>query len=57
MTGPIYLVGALVLGLGFAWFAIQFSRNRTDARARQLFYASLLYLPLLLVVMVVDKIK
>ena len=57
LTGPIYLVGALVLGLAFVWFAIQFSRQRTDARARQLFYASLLYLPLLLVVMVLDKVK
>jgi protoheme IX farnesyltransferase len=57
LTGPLYLAGALILGLAFVWFAIQFSRQRTDARARQLFYASLLYLPLLLVVMVVDKIK
>jgi len=57
LTGPIYLVGALILGLAFVWFAIQFSRDRTIARARQLFYASLLYLPLLLVVMVLDKVK
>jgi protoheme IX farnesyltransferase len=57
LTGAIYLVGALILGLTFAWFAIQFSRDRTVARARQLFYASLVYLPLLLAVMVLDKIK
>jgi protoheme IX farnesyltransferase len=57
LTGAIYLVGALILGLTFVWFALQFSRDRTVARARQLFYASLVYLPLLLAVMVLDKIK
>lgn len=57
LTGPVYLVGALVFGLGFLWFAIQFARNLTVARARGLFYASILYLPLLLTVMVLDKMK
>jgi heme o synthase len=57
LAGPIYLVSALVFGLLFAWFALQFARDRAVARARQLFYASLLYLPLLLTVMVLDKIK
>ena len=57
MAGPVYLVGALVLGAGFLWCAIQFSRQLTLARARQLFFASILYLPLLLAVMVWDKVK
>jgi protoheme IX farnesyltransferase len=57
LTGPVYLVGALILGVAFLWFAIQFSRHLTVARARQLFYASILYLPLLLAVMVLDKLK
>jgi protoheme IX farnesyltransferase len=57
LTGPFYLAGALVLGLAFVWFAIQFSRERTDSRARQLFYVSLVYLPLLLAVMVLDKVR
>lgn len=57
LTGPVYLVGALVLGSIFLWFAIQFSRHLTIQRARQLFYVSILYLPLLLVLMVLDKIK
>ncbi|MBC8094475.1 MAG: protoheme IX farnesyltransferase [Akkermansiaceae bacterium] len=57
MTGPTYLVGALVLGFVFLWFAIQFARQLTVARARQLFYVSILYLPLLLSVMVWDKLK
>ena len=57
MAGPVYLVGALGLGLAFLWFAIQFSRHLTIPRARQLFFASILYLPLLLGLMVLDKIK
>jgi heme o synthase len=57
VTGPIYLVGALVLGLTFCWFAFQFARHLTIPRAKQLFYVSILYLPALLAVMVLDKIK
>ena len=57
LTGPAYLVGAIVLGLAFLWFAIQFARYLTVSRARQLFFVSILYLPLLLAVMVLDKIK
>jgi len=37
--------------------AIQFSRQLTLARARILFLASILYLPLLLAVMCWDKVK
>jgi len=57
LTGPVYLVGALLLGAAFLWFAIQFARHLTIPRARQLFFASILYLPLLLAVMVLDKLK
>jgi heme O synthase-like polyprenyltransferase len=39
------------------WQAVQFSRDVSFQRARQLFYASILYLPLLLGLMVLDKIK
>jgi protoheme IX farnesyltransferase len=57
VTGAVYLVGALVLGLAFLWFAVQFARQMTVPRARQLFFVSILYLPLLLVMMVLDKVK
>ncbi len=57
LTGPVYFFGALALGLVFIWFAVQFARHLTVTRARHLFLASILYLPLLLVVMVLDKIK
>jgi protoheme IX farnesyltransferase len=57
MAGTIYLVSALVLGVGFLWCAIQFARQLTATRARHLFFASIIYLPLLLALMVWDKLK
>jgi protoheme IX farnesyltransferase len=64
MAGEFYLAGALVLGAGYLWFAFQFLRQLRFARAeltlmraRQLFLASIIYLPLLLAVMVLDKMK
>ena len=55
--GIVYLAGALVLSLAFLWHAVLFARERTYQRARQLFYASIIYLPSLLVLMVCDKVK
>jgi heme o synthase len=57
LAGPIYLCGALLLGLGFLWFAMQFSRQLSRSSARRLFFVSILYLPLLLGLMVFDKVK
>ena len=57
LAGVVYMFGAIVCGLVFLAFAIQFSRHLTIPRARQLFFISILYLPLLLGLMVFDKIK
>lgn len=57
MAGTVYLAGALILGAGFLFCAIQFSRQLTLSRARQLFLASIIYLPLLLALMVFDKMR
>ncbi|HXE43501.1 MAG TPA: heme o synthase, partial [Candidatus Baltobacteraceae bacterium] len=57
MAGVIYLGGAIFLGAAFLFCAIQFSRQLTLSRAKQLFLASILYLPLLLAVMCLDKLK
>jgi protoheme IX farnesyltransferase len=57
MVGPLYLAGALVLGAGFFWCAVRFARNLSMDRARQMFFASIVYLPLLLALLVFDKIK
>jgi len=56
-SGVIYLVFAVLLGFVFLACAIRFSRNLSSGTARQLFFASILYLPLLLGVLVFDKSK
>jgi heme o synthase len=57
LTGQWYFFGALILGLIFIGSAVQFSRQLTLSKARQLFYVSILYLPLLLGLMVLDKAR
>jgi len=57
VTGIVYFGGALLLGIGFLVFAIRFSRALTAERARHLFIASILYLPALLGLLVLDKVR
>jgi heme o synthase len=57
IAGPAYLVGALLLGAAFVGAAARFARHVGDDTARRLFYLSILYLPLLLGLLVIDKIK
>jgi len=57
MDGPVYLALAVGLGLGYFWCAVRFARQLTPRRARQLFLASIIYLPFLLAAMVLNKVK
>ena len=57
LNGKIYLVAALVLGAGYFWCAVRFARQLTAQRARQLFLASIIYLPLLIAALVGNKLK
>jgi heme o synthase len=57
LTGRVYFAGVLVLGLAFIVCAVQFSRHLTLSGARRLFYVSIIYLPLLLSLMVLDKVR
>ena len=57
VTGVWYLAGALALGIAFLAFAIQFSRSLTLGHARKLFYVSIVYLPVLFGLMVLDKVR
>lgn len=57
LVGASYLAGSVVLGLVFLAVAFRFSREMTRQRTLQLFFMSILYLPLLLGLMVIDKIK
>jgi heme o synthase len=55
LTSSIYLVGAATLGLGFLGLSIVQLQARNDRGAWRLFLGSVVYLPLLLACMVVDK--
>jgi protoheme IX farnesyltransferase len=56
LTGSLYFVVALALGLGFLWTAVGMARTRSAADARRLLFASLIYLPVLLAAMALDKL-
>lgn len=55
VSGTLYFFGGLALGLVFLWCALRFARQMDRLSARRLFFASILYLPLLLGLMVFDK--
>lgn len=56
LAGIRYLFGALVLGLLFAQVAAWAAREKTNARAKWLMHASVIYLPLLFAGMMLDKV-
>ena len=55
ISGWLALAAAAVMTAGMVFLAARFSANRTEATARQLFFASITYLPLLWITMIVDK--
>jgi len=55
ITGKLYLIAALVLGLLFLWTAVRAALSKSNQHARQLLLASVLYLPLLFGVMVLNR--
>jgi protoheme IX farnesyltransferase len=56
VSGFIFLIGAVILGLWFLWVSIQAAVTKTDQRARALLLVSVIYLPLLFLLMIVDRI-
>ena len=55
LAGVIYLAGALLLGLIFVGFGLEATRHRSTASARHVLRASVVYLPLLLILMIIDR--
>jgi protoheme IX farnesyltransferase len=55
MAGAIYFVGALVLTVVFLALAIKFALSRSIPDARRLFFGSIIYLPLLWMLMIADR--
>ena len=56
LTNAYYLLFSLILGGGFTYMAMRFHQHRTRKDARNLFLASIIYLPLLLLLLVLTKI-
>ncbi|HEY8551370.1 MAG TPA: heme o synthase [Vicinamibacterales bacterium] len=56
LAGPVYFLVALALGLGFLFFGLRFAMRRTRRDARTLFLASIAYLPLVLIALVLDRV-
>ncbi len=56
LAGMMYGTVAIFVGGWFAWKAIQFYKHRSRPTARGAFLASLLYLPVLLLAMVLDRV-
>jgi heme o synthase len=51
----VFGLGAVVVSLGFLYYGAQFARRRSGPTARQLLLASVIYLPLLFVLMILRK--
>ena len=56
MTGLSYAAVAAATGLGLLWLAIRFAMMRSNAAARALFLGSIIYLPVLWIVMIADRV-
>jgi protoheme IX farnesyltransferase len=56
LAGEVYFAAALVLGLAFLALTVRFARTRTVRDARRLFFSSIIYLPLIWILMIADKL-
>jgi protoheme IX farnesyltransferase len=56
LAGPFYFVGAFVLGAAFVALGARQALSPSQASARRVLYASLLYLPILLALLAFDKV-
>ena len=55
-SGALYLCGALILGLAYLHFSVSVAKVKSTLQARRLLQASVVYLPLVYVLLLVDKI-
>jgi len=53
-AGVVYLIAAILLGIIFLSASISAAKSKTNEKARRLLYASIIYLPLLFIVLVLD---
>lgn len=55
LAGAFYFVGAMALGLIFLWYSFDFGRKHDHGSARRLLLASVVYLPIMLLLMVLNR--
>ncbi len=55
-AGLIYLIGASVLGAWFLWTSVQAARAKSVEKAKKLLLVSVIYIPLIFLLMVFDKV-
>ena len=56
-TGMLYLASAIILGICFYDFASQTSLALSKSAAKRLLHASVIYLPLLYLFMIIDRLN
>ena len=56
MAGPVYFWTALVLSFIFLVYSVLLAWNKTERRAKGLFWLSITYLPILFIVMALNKL-
>jgi protoheme IX farnesyltransferase len=56
VSGTVYLVGSLIVGAVFLAFGVALAVEPTRRRARALFFVSLFYLPVVLTLMLIDRV-
>jgi protoheme IX farnesyltransferase len=54
LSGPLYLLGAVVLGAGFLYWAVELIRDRNPNAPMETFRYSIIYLLALFIIMLVD---
>ncbi|MEE8482782.1 MAG: heme o synthase [Acidiferrobacterales bacterium] len=57
MSGLFYLVGAVLLNIGFMYYAVKLYRNYSDALARKTFIYSVQYLAALFAILLIDHYR
>jgi protoheme IX farnesyltransferase len=55
MAGPAYFAAAFVLTAALLALAVRFGADRSATAAKRLFYGSIIYIPLLWIVMIADR--
>jgi len=54
LAGTVYLLGAILLGVWFLWASIDAAREKTVEKSRRLLMVSVIYLPILFILMVLN---